>query len=278
MPSYESSINKDKTSRKLLQKLETRLRTPFCIDMESELSFISDLIFDLQSERSTDLRAYTKEALEIRSNMMLNKEFMSRRKLAKLLAGLLSPAAKIGVLEAIENFRKMPMFKSEMEKPANFNTRQDSNMLLQKERKPNFAVNYLGIKKFYVKALSQSEAKKAKPEPKTENKRQNFKTRGQFRGRGKFRPYYNNRAQFNNFQNQNFGYPGYGFPNPRFQGFNPNFNPNFQNPNNNQSRQISPQRLTDMRNKACFDCHQTGHAARNCLLKNSQNSQSNNKK
>ena len=96
MPTYESSINKDKTPNKILTKMETRLRTPFLIDMETEIATVSELIFALQSENSPLLEKYTKEVMEIRSQMMMNKEFMSRKDLAKLLAGLFTPQSKLG--------------------------------------------------------------------------------------------------------------------------------------------------------------------------------------
>ena len=96
MPTYESSISKDKTPNKILQKMELRLRTPFLIDMETEIASVSELIFALQSENSPFLETYTKEVKEIRSQMMMNKEFMSRKDLAKLLAGLFNPQSKLG--------------------------------------------------------------------------------------------------------------------------------------------------------------------------------------
>lgn len=273
MPTYESSINKDKTANKILQKLESRLRAPFLLDMETEISAISDLIFALQSELSVELKPYTQEVMEVRSQMLMNREFMSRRELSKLLAGLLSPANKLGVLKAIESFRKMPMFKSEMEKPCNFNTRQDSNNLLPNERKPNFSNNLLGIKKFYVKALAQPEKKAQKPETKAEPKKPAPKFRSQFRGRGRgYRPYFVPRNG-GNYGNQGYFHHGYGFNG--FQGYG---NPRFQNPgqnyNQNVSRQgMSEQKLNDIRNRNCFNCHQPGHQTRNCPVKNSQNSQ-----
>ena len=96
MPSYESSINKDKSPNKILQKMENRLRTPFLLDMETEIATVSDLVFSLQSENSPMLESYTKEVTQIRSQMIMNKEFMSRRDLAKLLADLFAPQAKLG--------------------------------------------------------------------------------------------------------------------------------------------------------------------------------------
>ena len=152
MPTYESSISKDKTPNKILSRMETRLRTPFLIDMDTEVAAISELIFALQSENSPLLQTYTKEVLEIRSQLMMNKEFMSRKDLAKLLSGLFTPQSKLGIekrrfynskgglgiLKAVESFRKMPLYKPEMVKSANFNTRQETNSLLPKERKPNF--------------------------------------------------------------------------------------------------------------------------------------------
>lgn len=104
MPSYESSINKDKTPAKILQKLEIRLRTPFIIDMETEIAAISDLIFALQSESTPKLKDYTKEVMEVRSQLIMNKEFMSRRELAKLLAALLPPQAKLGIIKRLKFF------------------------------------------------------------------------------------------------------------------------------------------------------------------------------
>ena len=97
MPTYESSISKDKTPNKILSRMETRLRTPFLIDMDTEVAAISELIFALQSENSPLLQTYTKEVLEIRSQLMMNKEFMSRKDLAKLLSGLFTPQSKLGI-------------------------------------------------------------------------------------------------------------------------------------------------------------------------------------
>ena len=271
MPTYESPINKDKSLNKILSRFETRLRTPFLLDMETEVSSISDLIFALQSEHSQNLKTYTKEVLEIRSQMLMNKEFMSRRELAKLLAGLLSPAGKLGVLKAVESFRKMEMFKKEMEKPANFNTRQDSNTLLPNERKPNFGVNLAGIKRFYVKSLAQPDPKKPKTE-KSDNKKPNPRYRRGNRGRGRYhRPYFTprNGGVYGNhgFSNQNYGYYNQNNQNSRFH------HPN--NGQNNTRQDFSEQKLADMRNKACFYCHQPGHAKRNCPVLNSQSSQGN---
>ena len=282
MPTYESAINKDKTPNKILSKLENRLRSPFMLDMETELSAISDLIFALQSEMTSGLKKYTNEVIEVRSQMLMNKEFMSRRELAKLLAGLLSPANKLGILKAVENFRKMPMFKSEMEKPCNFITRQDSNNLLPNERKPNFAANLTGIKKFYVKSLAQPESKKQaqKPEQKTDQKKSGFKQKSGFRGRGRgYRPYFVPR-QMGPYGNQYYNPNNFGFQPQGYQMVPTHFDPRFHGPGQslaqNQPRQgMSNQKLNDLRNRNCFHCHQPGHQTRNCPVKNSQNSQAN---
>ena len=268
MPTYESPINKDKSLNKILSKFEARLRTPFLLDMETETTAISDLIFALQSERSPNLEKYTKEVIEIRSQMLMNREFISRRELAKLLAGLLSPAGKLGVLKAVENFRKMDMFKKEMEKPCNYNTRKDSNTLLPNERKPNFGNNLTGIKRFYVKSLAQPESKKAKNEQKSEGKNQKFNSRGNLRGRGRGnRPYFVPRNG-GYYGNLNFVHQNHGFQN--FQ------HSRFQNPGQINIRQnFSEQKLADLRNRACFHCHQPGHNSKNCPVKNSQNTQGN---
>ena len=266
MPTYESPVNKDKSLAKILSKLEGRLRTPFLLDMETEISAISDLIFALQSEQSGNLKAYTKEVLEVRSQMLMNKEFMCRRELAKLLAGLLSPAGKLGVLKGVESFRKMEMFKKEMEKPCNFNTRQDSNTLLPNERKPSFGNNLTGIKRFYVKSLAQPDAKKKSE--KTDSKKSH--KRGGFKGRGR-----GNRPYFNPRNGGYYGNQGYGYNN---QGYNNNNqNPRYQNPGvnntNNPRQNLSEQKMADIRNKACFYCHQPGHAKRDCPVLNSKNTQ-----
>ena len=162
----------------------------------------------------------------------------------------------------------MPMFKPELLKSANFTTRQESNTLLPKERKPNFATNLNGIKRFFVKSLAQTDTKK----PKTEGQPQKASKRGGFsRGRGR-NPRFNNR---NNFYGQNWGYQNY-------QGnFNNNFNNGFQNFDPRTQGQgfyrpqMSQQKMNDLRARNCFNCHKPGHISAACPLRNSQNSQGN---
>ena len=157
-----------------------------------------------------------------------------------------------------------------MVKSANFNTRQETNSLLPKERKPNFSTNYSGIKKFYVKALSQAEQKKQGSDNKSQRGGGN-RGRGS-RGRGKYRRnnnYYNNNNQYNN-QGNNYGYNR----NNQGQG---NFNQGQGNYNNQGFYRppMSQQKLDDLRNNACFYCHKSGHSIANCTSRNSSNSQGN---
>ena len=176
-------------------------------------------------------------------------------------------------MKAVESFRKMPLYKPEMVKSANFNTRQETNSLLPKERKPNFATNYSGIKRFYVKSLAQPDQKKS-----TEAKgaqKQGFRKNS--RGRGKFnrQNYYNH----NNFNNQGYGYQNQNWNNQGFgrgQGYN-NFNNgrDMRQGQGNYRPPMSQQKMTDLRNNACFNCHKPGHTANNCTLRNSSNPQGN---
>ena len=85
---------------------------------------------------------------------------MDRVTMAKNLASLLPATARVATEAALEGFKKAPLFKAEMEKPALFETRRRMHLLLPKERRPEANTNWSLVKAFFLKALAPKSEKK----------------------------------------------------------------------------------------------------------------------
>ena len=120
--------------------------------------------------------AYKTEVILVRKTIIAQQEFLDRLSLAKMLAKLLPSAARVATESALESFRKNPVFKTEMEKPASYATRQRMRMLLPKERKPEASTNWAAMKRFYLKSLASNKPR--------QNGGQNKNGQASYRGRG----------------------------------------------------------------------------------------------
>ena len=240
--------------------MEVRLRTPFLLDMENEIANLSDLIFALQGENVARLKPFTEEVTKLRAQVIMGREYLSRTALAKMLIPLLANTAKEGATRTLFSLTKNPNFKTEMEKPAFFNTRQQMNLLLPNERKPNFQQNFSSIKRFYMTHMGKKEEKK--PEANSA-KSQRGRSRG---GRGRGRPYgFQNDGGYYHRQNQQTMIPQ-----------------NYVDPSwrNNQGGRVDKQltkqerqKQIDMQWNNCFYCHKPGHIMAQCQKRENKNNE-----
>ena len=216
--------------------------------MENEISNLSDLVFALQAENVARLKPFTDEVTKLRAQVIMGREYLSRTALAKMLIPLLANTAKEGATRTLLSLSKNSNFKTEMEKPAFFNTRQQMNLLLPNERKPNFQQNFAGMKRFYMTHMGRKDEKKAET-----SSAKPQRGRGQKRGAG---------GRYGGREQQSAGGQAYVDPSWR------------AGPDGRVDKSLSKrerQKQIDRQWNNCFYCHKPGHTMAQCHKRENQN-------
>lgn len=96
----------------------------------------------------------------LRNVLNIQKEFLDRFSLAKMLASLLPAPARVAICASLEGFKKAPLFKGEMEKPAAFDTRARLGQILPGEKKIMPSANWGFAKNAFLRSLNPKKDKK----------------------------------------------------------------------------------------------------------------------